>query len=456
MPGIKPDRGDVILGGALVLAAALDSGGFDVIEVTEAGLREGVFFERLLGEGELFEDVRRESVLNLGHRFTAEQGHVDRVAELSLAMFDGLAEAGLHDLGAVERELLWAACVLHDIGTAIDYDDHHRHSQYLILNAGLPGFTQRELVMVGLIARYHRKGDPDTSELGSLEEDGDARAPPAALRDHPARRAVRAEPRRSDPAGPRGRARRDRRARRRGRSRPRPERADLGRPPRGRPAGGCHRPRGGDRVRGAGAGEPMLPARGLPRLLATTGALAVLGLLAIDIAAVPAVLPSVRVELGSSSSGLVWVQAAYLLGLAVTLLLVPRTGVDHRLLAATGVAVFAGGALLASTADETATVVTGRTLQGIGMAGLIGPALESLRVGGRGTILFAGTGALLALAVAPLAGGAVAEEASWPWLFRIELVAVIPALLLLAAADRPRAAAAPARGAIAPPPSRPA
>jgi exopolyphosphatase/guanosine-5'-triphosphate,3'-diphosphate pyrophosphatase len=174
MPGIKPDRGDVILGGALVLAAALDSGGFDVIEVTEAGLREGVFFERLLGEPGLFEDVRRDSVLNLGHRFTAEPGHVDRVAELSLAMFDGLAEAGLHELGAAERELLWAACVLHDIGTAIDYDDHHRHSQYLILNAGLPGFTPRELVMVGLIARYHRKGDPDTSGLGPLEQDGDA------------------------------------------------------------------------------------------------------------------------------------------------------------------------------------------------------------------------------------------------------------------------------------------
>ena len=175
MPGIKPDRSDVILGGALVLAAALDSGGFDLIEVTEAGLREGVFFERLLGEPELFEDVRSESVLNLGHRFTAEPGHVERVAELSLEMFDGLADAGLHELGAVDRELLWAACVLHDIGTAIDYDDHHRHSQYLILNAGLPGFTPRELVMVGLIARYHRKGEPDTSELGPLEEDGDRR-----------------------------------------------------------------------------------------------------------------------------------------------------------------------------------------------------------------------------------------------------------------------------------------
>src|ERR687891_834320 len=173
MPGIKPDRGDVILGGALVLAAALDSGGFDRIEVTEAGLREGVFFERLLGERELFDDVRSESVLNLAHRFNTDPDHVGRVAELSLAMFDGLAGAGLHELDGAERELLWAACMLHDIGTAIAYDDHHRHSHYLILNAGLPGFTPRELVLVGLIARYHRKGDPDASELGALAEPGD-------------------------------------------------------------------------------------------------------------------------------------------------------------------------------------------------------------------------------------------------------------------------------------------
>ena len=31
--------------------------------------------------------------------------------------------------------------MLHDIGMAVDYDDHHKHSRYLILNAGLPGFT---------------------------------------------------------------------------------------------------------------------------------------------------------------------------------------------------------------------------------------------------------------------------------------------------------------------------
>jgi exopolyphosphatase / guanosine-5'-triphosphate,3'-diphosphate pyrophosphatase len=172
--GIKPDRADVILGGALVLATAMEVGSFDSLEVSEAGLREGIFFEHALdGDPPLFEDVRRQSVENLAHRFNTDPKHVEHVAKLSLEIFDRLASAGLHDLGDAERELLWAACVLHDIGTAIDYDDHHRHSYYLILHAGLPGYSPRELVLIGLIARYHRKGEPDASDLRDLERKGD-------------------------------------------------------------------------------------------------------------------------------------------------------------------------------------------------------------------------------------------------------------------------------------------
>src|SRR4051794_4813639 len=131
--GIKYDRADVILGGALVLATALDEGGFDAIEVTEAGLREGAFFERLLAEDGLFDDVRAESVHNLAHRFGHDDEHDVHVWELSAAMYDGLAAAGLHRYGPEERELLWAASLVHDIGVAVNYDDHHRHSYYMTL-----------------------------------------------------------------------------------------------------------------------------------------------------------------------------------------------------------------------------------------------------------------------------------------------------------------------------------
>lgn len=175
--GIKPDRGDVILGGALVLAAAMEHGGFDEIEVVEAGLREGVFFEHLLAADSppLLGDVRRSSVENLCRRFRTDPAHVEHVARLSLEMLDGLGAAGLHDLDPGARELLWAGSLLHDIGMTVDYDDHHRHSHYLILHAGLPGFSPRELEIVALIARYHRKGTPDAGELGALARDGDAR-----------------------------------------------------------------------------------------------------------------------------------------------------------------------------------------------------------------------------------------------------------------------------------------
>ena len=173
--GIKYARADVILAGAMVVQAVLDHGGFDAITVTEAGLREGVFFsQHLTGDPPLFDDVRRSSVANLAARYEVVPQHTEHVAHLALSLFDELAEQGLHPGDRWERELLFTACVLHDIGMSVDYDDHHKHSRYLILNAGLPGFDPREVALVAQAARYHRKGMPDFGELSPLAEEGDA------------------------------------------------------------------------------------------------------------------------------------------------------------------------------------------------------------------------------------------------------------------------------------------
>jgi len=187
VPGIKPARADIILAGAVVVQAVLRAGGFDGLETTEAGLREGVFFERLLADGSpgsapaaaaqhppLFEDVHRASVMNLAGQYHLDVAHTRHVAALALGMFDELASLGLHEGDARERELLWAASMLHDIGMSVDYDDHHKHSRYLILNAGLPGFSPVEVAIIAQAARYHRKGMPDPGPLGALFGEGDA------------------------------------------------------------------------------------------------------------------------------------------------------------------------------------------------------------------------------------------------------------------------------------------
>jgi exopolyphosphatase/guanosine-5'-triphosphate,3'-diphosphate pyrophosphatase len=175
VPGIKPERGDVILAGAATIEAVLEAGGFDAVEVTEEGLREGVFFESYLAPADppLFASVRETSVRNLAAQYHSDEHHVSHVAALTLQMFDALAAAGMHSGDSAERELLWAAAMLHDIGVAVDYDDHHKHSRYLILNAGLPGFTPREVALIAQIARYHRKGSPGFGELAPLMADGD-------------------------------------------------------------------------------------------------------------------------------------------------------------------------------------------------------------------------------------------------------------------------------------------
>jgi exopolyphosphatase/guanosine-5'-triphosphate,3'-diphosphate pyrophosphatase len=173
--GIKAGRADVILASAVVIDTVMEIGGFDAIEATEAGLREGVFFETLLegAEPPLFDDVRRASVLNLAAQYHPEYAHTEHVAALSLEMWDALAESKRHPGNPAERELLWAAAMLHDIGTAVDYDDHHKHSRYLVLNAGLPGFSDRETALIAQLTRYHRKGSPALGDLAPLMRDGD-------------------------------------------------------------------------------------------------------------------------------------------------------------------------------------------------------------------------------------------------------------------------------------------
>jgi len=175
MPGIKPERGDLILAGAVVVQSVMERGGFEAMEATEAGLREGAFFEELLANSDppLLADVRAASVRNLAAQYHPEIAHTDHVARLALEIWDALAEAGVHAGDADERELLWAAAVLHDVGTAVDYDDHHKHSRYLILNAGLPGFSPRETALIGQAARYHRKGRPGLGEFAPLARRGD-------------------------------------------------------------------------------------------------------------------------------------------------------------------------------------------------------------------------------------------------------------------------------------------
>ena len=82
--------------------------------------------------------------------YDLEPDHPIHVAALACKLFDISVE--LHGMGEVERELLEAGSLLHDIGWTIEGKGHHKHSRDIILSEAWPGFDdhQRQIILVGL------------------------------------------------------------------------------------------------------------------------------------------------------------------------------------------------------------------------------------------------------------------------------------------------------------------
>jgi exopolyphosphatase/guanosine-5'-triphosphate,3'-diphosphate pyrophosphatase len=173
IPGLNPDRADIILPGAMVLHEVMTRLRVTGMTVSVNGLREGLFFQRFWDHlaYPVVTDVRRFSVLNMARVYDYQKNHASHVRFLANRLFNQLQP--LHNCTPADRELLEAAAVLHDLGSIISYNDHHKHSQTLIINSGLPGYTPRETALIALLTRYHRKGKPSIAEFSSILEDDD-------------------------------------------------------------------------------------------------------------------------------------------------------------------------------------------------------------------------------------------------------------------------------------------
>jgi exopolyphosphatase/guanosine-5'-triphosphate,3'-diphosphate pyrophosphatase len=173
--GLDPRRADIILGGVVILEQAFAELGIEEMVVSDFALREGILLDvlrrrNLTSLGHL-RDLRYESVLHLAALTPGEKAHSERVAELACELFEATSE--LHGIGGEYEELLEAAGLLCNVGLAISHDRHHLHSYYVIRNTDvLTGFTDHELELIALIARYHRKSSPKARhpEFAQLSE----------------------------------------------------------------------------------------------------------------------------------------------------------------------------------------------------------------------------------------------------------------------------------------------
>ena len=166
--GVNIARATTVVAGGLLLETLMRRFKMSRLVLSTRALREGVIIEYLQrrsvrpGRLEAMPDIRHRSVLELARRSRYDQAHSEWVAGTAVKIFD--ATQRVHRLNSEARELLEFGALLHDIGIQISFTRHHRHSQYIILNSGLRGFSPEEVDMIALLARFHRKGEPSLKD----------------------------------------------------------------------------------------------------------------------------------------------------------------------------------------------------------------------------------------------------------------------------------------------------
>jgi exopolyphosphatase / guanosine-5'-triphosphate,3'-diphosphate pyrophosphatase len=168
VPGIGPRRSEIIIGGALVYANLLDRLGLKGFRYSSLGLRDGMLAQ-MLAEVDLrtsvhqkIESERWAGVLEVCRRYGIELRNVEPVREHVVQLFDSLS--AVHGLPEEYRLWLEAAAMMHDVGKFMNHQGHYRHTQYIIANSEIFGFSPEQRAIVSAIARYLGKTRPEAMD----------------------------------------------------------------------------------------------------------------------------------------------------------------------------------------------------------------------------------------------------------------------------------------------------
>lgn len=154
LPGLGADRADLMAAGTAILAWAVARTAPRRLVVSGSGLREGLFYSRLLRDrpGHLYDDVLEASTRNLVRLYGLSEPRAERLAALADALWTALGPIA----GAAPEvaRLVRAAARLRGVGSGISYYDWQRHTGYVLREARLFGCDHRERMLLAAAAAF--------------------------------------------------------------------------------------------------------------------------------------------------------------------------------------------------------------------------------------------------------------------------------------------------------------
>jgi exopolyphosphatase/guanosine-5'-triphosphate,3'-diphosphate pyrophosphatase len=163
--GVRRDRAEVMGVAAVVFTSLGEWLGARQLLVPAVGVREGILHDLAAAHfgPATAHDERAEALRQQARRFAArmhsDSPHCEHVRRLAAQLFHQLAP--VHGLAPDQRLPLELAALLHDTGRTVHTRAHHKHGEYLVRHADIPGLGSHQQQVIACLVRYHGKSTPE-------------------------------------------------------------------------------------------------------------------------------------------------------------------------------------------------------------------------------------------------------------------------------------------------------
>ncbi len=163
--GLNEDRAETIVAGAHAVQAVVNALHASAVVVSGQGLREGVAIDAGSGVLPSADGLRRAALRAITAKFAPR---LDRLVEQRVAELEALIDATAFVPPIEIAAALEAAARVLDIGRTVDYYRRYRHTETLLLEHGLPGWSHRELALICAIVRQAEREKYDATTYRPL------------------------------------------------------------------------------------------------------------------------------------------------------------------------------------------------------------------------------------------------------------------------------------------------
>jgi exopolyphosphatase/guanosine-5'-triphosphate,3'-diphosphate pyrophosphatase len=166
--GIGPRRAEIIVAGAMVYHELMERCHLKAFRYSPLGLRDGILaqmaadYDRSTRSGKQVESERWESIMKAVDHYGVDRKHALDVRDAAMLLFSSLRS--VHRLPPEYREWLSAAAMLYEVGDYVNRNGRHRHTNYIISNSEILGYTPQQRRLIAAIARYLGKSRPTTED----------------------------------------------------------------------------------------------------------------------------------------------------------------------------------------------------------------------------------------------------------------------------------------------------